>query len=73
MEGDHDLLLLGAGGQGQAVDIDILRGDACRQCRIPDAPGDLHTALGCRGDARTIQRQAHDGRTVFFAKGQDAG
>ena len=68
--GKH-ILLLGAGRQGQAVDVDILLRDACRQCRVPDAAGNGHAVLGFGQDTPLVNGKADHRRAVLFAQGQN--
>ena len=63
--------MLGAGGQGQTVDVDVLPRDAGGKGRLRDAAGNGHTVLGGGQDAPLIDGKAHDGRTVLFAQGQN--
>ena len=71
LHGSQNILLLGAGSQGQAVDVDVLPRDAGLQCRRCDAAGNGHAVLGGGQDAPLIDGKAHDGRTVLFAQGQN--
>ena len=64
------ILLLGAGSQGQAVDVHILPGDARLQRRVQNVAGHLHPVLRFGGDAAVVQGQAHHRRAVLFAQGQ---
>ena len=73
MQGLHrgeDILLLGAGRQGQAVDVKILLRDARCQRRFLDAAGDGHTVFRSGLDALFVNGQTDDGGTVLFAEGQ---
>ena len=70
--GQH-IFLLGAGGQGKAVDVDILPGNACCQRRFGDAAGNGHTVCGFGLDAFFVDGQTHDGGTVLLAQRQDGG
>ena len=71
LHGGQNVLLLGAGGQGQAVDVDVLPRDADGKGRLRDAAGNGHPVLGGGQDAPLIDGKAHDGRTVLFAQGQN--
>ena len=71
LHGGQNVLLLGAGGQGQTVDVDVLPRDADGKGRLRDAAGNGHPVLGGGQDAPLIDGKAHDGRTVLFAQGQD--
>ena len=74
MEGFHggqNVLLLGAGGQGQAVDVDILLRDAGGQRSFLDAAGHGHAILGFGLDAPLVNGKADHGRAVLFAQRQD--
>ena len=68
----HSLLLLGGDRQCQAVDPNILLGDAVRQGRVQDAAGDSYPLLCRLGDAALVQGQTHYGGAVLFHDGQDA-
>ena len=70
--GKH-ILLLGTGGQGKAVDVDILPGDARCQCRFGDAAGNGHAVCGLGLDAFFVDGKPHDGGSVLFAQRQDGG
>ena len=71
LHGGQNVLLLGAGGQGQTVDVDVLPRDAGGKGRLRDAAGNGHPVLGGRQDAPLIDGKAHDSRTVLFAQGQN--
>ena len=71
LHGGQNVLLLGAGGQGQAVDVDVLPRDADGKGRLRDAAGNGHPVLGGGQNAPLIDGKTHDGRTVLFAQGQD--
>ena len=64
-------LLLGAGGKGQAVNVNILVGDANGVGGLDDALGNGKAAISCVRDAVLVQRQTDDGGTVLFAQRQD--
>ena len=64
-------LLLGAGGQGQAVDVDILVRDTDGIGSLDDTLCDGKAPLGCGGNTVLVQRQADDGGTVLFAQRQN--
>ena len=64
-------LLLGAGGQGQAVNVDILVRDADGIGGLDDTLRDGKAPLGCGGNTVLVQRQADDGGTVLFAQRQN--
>ena len=64
----HHILLLGAGRQGQAVDVNVLLGNTGRQRRLLNAPGHLHALFGLLGNAVFVQGQADHRRAVLFAE-----
>ena len=55
--------------RGQAVDIDVLLRDTCRQCRVPDAAGNGHAVLGFGQDAPLVNGKADHRRAVIIASG----
>ena len=67
----HHVLLLSAGGEGQAVNINVLSGNTGGQRRVPNAAGNGHPLLCSGGDARAVHGEADHRRAVLFAQGQD--
>ena len=67
----QNVLLLGAGRQGQAVDVDILPRDTGCQCSFGNAARNGHAVLGGRQDAPLVDGKANDGCAVFFAQRQN--
>ena len=70
LHGGQRVLLLGAGGQRQTVDVDILKGNARVQRCVADTAGNGYPLPRAGGYARPVHRQADHCRAVLFAQRQ---
>ena len=70
-EGLLGLGLLSGYGERQAVNEDILLGDAVGQSGIQNPPGNLHALFCALGDALLVHGKADNGGAVLLDDGED--